>query len=156
MLSFTIGFLYVFLLISVFIAYFLTGDISLYYYHDYGFIFLKVIQHFMRGSLDSIDQDLNIDVNKRFYKPGDSYSFQRLTTFTSGNPDYIPNQIGIQSYIIYCSIFFFIANCIVKVLNVAVFLTNYRNKYESDLAAKEIEKKKLEVSKGNLFEQKDN
>lgn len=60
---FNIGFVICFLLISVFSSYFLFGDFSLYYYKNYAFMFIKVLQSFWRGSMDNIDHDSRIDRN---------------------------------------------------------------------------------------------
>ncbi len=73
MVTFSYTFLALFMIVTVFIAYFLSGNFNLPYYKFLSFLFLKVIQTCLRGSLDNIDFDNslqldNIDVNAFDFK----------------------------------------------------------------------------------------
>lgn len=62
MITFSYGFFGMFMIITVFIAYFLTGNFNLPYYKFLSFLFLKVVQTCLRGSIDNIDFDDTLDL----------------------------------------------------------------------------------------------
>lgn len=122
----------------------MAGGYDLYYYKEYGFIFIKVLQSFMRGSIDSIDQDLSVD--RYTYTNSNSQVKTFFDVITNAEQPFydLVDKIGVVGYIVYMIIFYLIANFIIKVAHTGYFLMNYRNYYENDLRDKRLDQKKME------------
>lgn len=96
----------IFILISFIVAYFLSGDFFAPYYKDYSFIFLKILQSFYRGSIDSVDEDSSFDrdnINEPFNGP---HSFGYYIKNAQGPFYSLPNKIGYAGYLIVNNLFF--------------------------------------------------
>jgi hypothetical protein len=79
-------------------AYFLFGDIYLSYYKYFGFVGLKILQSFFRGSAANVDAETNSENNKSYYNENFSNIFEDATgPFFS-----ILNKVGYSAFLLVC------------------------------------------------------
>jgi hypothetical protein len=77
--------------------YYLFGDYYLAYYKNYGFIVIKLLQSFMRGSADNIDVDPNGD---RYSIDDRTGSFDSQAKYSYGPFYSIVNKAGFTGYLL--------------------------------------------------------
>ena len=141
---------------SVFVSYSISGDIGLSYYHNFGFILVKVFQSFMRGSIDSVDQDLKLDIYDNTDPDPNLQSFKSLSKYAFGNSS-IVNQVGVAGFMIYSFLFYLFSYSMIKVAHSGYFLFEYRENYLQAESEKELERKKVEaLEKKKKLENKKN
>jgi hypothetical protein len=96
MIPFTFTFTVPFLVFSIYIVYYFYGDFYLIYYRDFGFIITKLIQSFMRGSLDNIDVETSIDVNI-----SESQNYLKEIFRLAGGPFFsLVNKVGYTGFLV--------------------------------------------------------
>jgi len=77
-------------------AYFFFGDIYLTYYKYFGFVGLKILQSYFRGSVANVDYETNSESNTTFYN--DNFS----NVFEDANGPFfsIINKVGYSAFLL--------------------------------------------------------